>query len=218
MGGMAEWNMRAVEAKARWAAKGKAAGKVAAAASGEGRLPPGQRLTTGFPVLDLGVRPSVTLESWSLIVDGLVKRPQCWDWAGFQPLPRVTDVSDLHCVTTWSKFDCRWSGVAFTTLFEAVGPTEAAQFVWFEGFDDYSVNVPLAALLDDDVLLATHFEGEPLSLEHGWPVRVVVPKLYAWKGAKWVRRIHFMAEDRLGFWEQRGYSNTADPFTNDRYS
>lgn len=213
-----ELNARMIAAKERWAEKQKAAGRVAQARPSAERLPPGQRLTTGFPVLDLGIRPAIDLANWSLTVDGAIAQPQQWTWETFNALPKVTDTSDMHCVTTWSKFDCGWEGVAFTTICERVQPLPEARFVWFEGFDDYTVNVPLGALLDDDVLLATHFDGAPLSVEHGWPLRVIVPKLYAWKGAKWVRRVHFMTEDKLGFWENRGYSNTADPFTNDRYS
>lgn len=213
-----ELNVRMIAAKERWAQKQKTRGVRADAVPSADRLPPGQRLTTGFPVLDLGVHPEFDPAQWSLTVDGLVGKSQTWNWDAFNRLPKVTDTSDMHCVTTWSKFDCVWEGVAFTSIFEAVQPHPEARFVWFEGSDDFTVNVPLVALLDDDVLLATHFEGAPLTVEHGGPLRVIVPKLYAWKGAKWVRRIHFMAEDRLGFWENRGYSNTADPFTNDRYS
>jgi DMSO/TMAO reductase YedYZ molybdopterin-dependent catalytic subunit len=127
-------------------------------------------------------------------------------------------VSDFHCVTTWSKFDCRWGGVAFTTLHELVQPAPEARFVYFTGYDGYSTNVTLEQCLDDDVLVATRFDGEPVSREHGGPARVIIPKLYAWKGAKFVNAITFLAEDKLGFWEVRGYSNTADPWTEDRYA
>ena len=124
----------------------------------------------------------------------------------------------LHVVTQWSKYDCRWGGVAFTTLYELAQPKPEAKFVYFTGYDGYSTNVALAACLDDDVLVATSFDGAPISLEHGGHARVIIPKLYAWKGSKFVSGITFLAEDKLGFWEVRGYSNTADPWTEDRYA
>lgn len=209
---------RYIEAKQRWAEKRKAAGWKPRLSAAEGRLPPGQKLTTGFPVLDLGVQPEIPLAEWTLTLDGLVERPVRLDWTAFNALPQVSDVSDFHCVTTWSKYDCRWSGVAFTTLYELAQPKPEAAFVYFAGYDGYSTNVPLAACLDDDVLVATHFEGAPLPREHGGPARVIIPKLYAWKGSKFVKAITFLAEDKLGFWEVRGYSNTADPWTEDRYA
>lgn len=209
---------RYIAAKQKWAEKQKAAGVTARATASTDRLPPGQKLTTGFPVLDLGVQPEVPLDQWTLAIDGEVERPTTLSWAQLNALPQVEDVSDFHCVTTWSKFDCRWGGVAFTTLYELVQPKPEAQFVYFTSYDDYSTNVPLAQCLDDDVLLATSFEGAPITREHGGPARVIIPKLYAWKGAKFVKGISFLTEDRLGFWEVRGYSNTGDPWTEDRYA
>jgi DMSO/TMAO reductase YedYZ molybdopterin-dependent catalytic subunit len=147
-----------------------------------------------------------------------VERPTVHSWESFNALDQVTDVSDFHCVTTWSKFDCEWTGVAFTTLAEQAGLKPEARFVYFVAFDGYTTNLPIEACLDDDVLIATRFHGEPLDKDHGGPARMIVPKRYAWKGAKWIRQIHFMEGDRLGFWEVRGYSNSADPFTEDRYS
>src|SRR5690606_22330650 len=131
----------------------------------EDRLPPGQRLTTGFPVLDLGIRPEVSLANWSLAVDGSVEEPLHYNWEEFIALPAVEDLSDMHCVTTWSKFDCRWQGVAFTEIHQRCRPRPEATHVWFEAFDGYTVNLPLEVLLDDDVLLATHFDREPLAFE-----------------------------------------------------
>jgi DMSO/TMAO reductase YedYZ molybdopterin-dependent catalytic subunit len=183
-----------------------------------GRLPPGQKLTTGFPVLDLGVQPAIPLTEWTLTLDGLVEKPVTLDWAAFNALPQVTDVSDFHCVTTWSKYDCRWDGVAFTTLFELAQPKPEAKFVYFTSYDGYSTNVPLEHCLDDDVLVATQFDGAPVSREHGGPARVIIPKLYAWKGAKFVKTITFLAEDRLGFWEVRGYHAVGDPWKEERYA
>src|SRR5690606_38368365 len=183
-----------------------------------GRLPPGQKLTDGFPVLDLGVQPDIPPSEWTLTLDGLVERPTVLSWDAFNALPQVDDVSDFHCVTTWSNYDCRWSGVAFTTLYELAQPKPAARYVYFTGYDGYSTNVPLEKCLDDDVLVATRFDGAPLLREHGGLARVIIPKLYAWKGAKFVRGITFLAEDKLGFWEVRGYSNTADPWKEERYA
>lgn len=209
---------RYIAAKQRWAEKQKAAGFRPRSVATADRLPPGQRLTTGFPVLDLGIQPEIPLERWSLTLDGLVENPTTLSWEKFNALPQIEDVSDFHCVTTWSKFDCRWTGVAFTTLYELVQPKPEARFVYFTSYDGYSTNVPLERCLDDDVLVATRFDGQPLSREHGGPARVIIPKLYAWKGAKFVKSISFLAEDRLGFWEVRGYSNSADPWKEERYS
>lgn len=208
---------RYIAAKEKWAAKQKAAGVTPRATAATDRLPPGQRLTTGFPVLDLGIQPEIPPADWTLTLDGEVEAPATLDWARFGALPQVEDVSDFHCVTTWSKYDCRWRGVAFTTLYELARPKASAQFVYFTSYDGYSTNVPLAALLDDDVLVATHFDGAPVTREHGGPARVIVPKLYAWKGAKFVKAVTFLNEDRPGFWEVRGYSNTADPWKEERY-
>ena len=202
--------------KERWARK--MAGKAHPTVRSTDRLPPGQRLTTGFPVLDLGIQPVVPLDKWSLEIKGLVENPLILSWEEFHTLPQFADTSDFHCVTTWSKYDCRWSGVAFFTLLELVRPKPEAHFVYFESYDGYSTNITLEACMDDDVLVATGFDGKPVPKEHGGPARVIVPKLYAWKGAKFVRSIEFRAADKPGFWEVRGYSNTADPWTDDRFA
>ena len=209
---------RYIEAKQKWAEKQKARGVAARAVASQDRLPPGQKLTTGFPVLDLGIHPAIPHDQWALKIDGLVEKSTTLSWDQFHALPQVEDVSDFHCVTTWSKYDCRWGGVAFTTLYELAQPKPEAKFVYFTGYDGYSTNVALAACLDDDVLVATSFDGAPISLEHGGHARVIIPKLYAWKGSKFVSGITFLPEDKLGFWEVRGYSNTADPWTEDRYA
>ena len=209
---------RYIAAKQKWAEKQLASGFKPRDVAASDRLPPGQMLTKGFPVLDLGVRPEVPLSEWTLTLDGLVEQTVTLDWAKFNALPQVTDRSDFHCVTTWSKYDCDWSGVAFTTLFELAQPKPEAKFVYFTSYDGYSTNVPLANCLDDDVLVATRFGGEPVTLEHGGPARVIIPKLYAWKGAKFVRSITFLAEDRPGFWEVRGYHNVGDPWKEERYA
>jgi DMSO/TMAO reductase YedYZ molybdopterin-dependent catalytic subunit len=209
---------RYIAAKQQWAEKQKARGVTARAVASRDRLPPGQKLTDGFPVLDLGVQPEIPLAEWRLKLDGEVEKPVELTWEQFHALPPVEDVSDFHCVTTWSKYDCRWGGVAFTTLYELAQPAAEARYVYFTSYDGYSTNLPLAQCLDDDVLVATRFDGAPLAREHGGPARVIVPKLYAWKGAKFVSGITFLAEDKLGFWEVRGYSNTADPWKEERYA
>jgi DMSO/TMAO reductase YedYZ molybdopterin-dependent catalytic subunit len=209
---------RYIAAKQKWAEKQKARGVTARAVAATDRLPPGQKLTDGFPVLDLGVQPDVPLNTWRLKLDGAVTNPTELSWEQLNALPQVEDVSDFHCVTTWSKYDCRWGGVAFTTLYELAQPSPEAKFVYFTSYDGYSTNVALEKCLDDDVLIATSFNRGPVPREHGGPARVIIPKLYAWKGAKFVNGITFLTEDKLGFWEVRGYSNTADPWTEDRYA
>jgi DMSO/TMAO reductase YedYZ molybdopterin-dependent catalytic subunit len=150
-------------------------------------------------------------------VDGLVERPQSWSWREIHALPGSTYFGDIHCVTTWSKFDTTFTGVSVDTLLEAAGPLPEAKFVMAHSTTGYTTNLPLEAFDDDDVLLATKWAGKPLSADHGGPVRAVVPKLYFWKSAKWVKRLEFVAEDRPGFWEVRGYHNEADPWKEERY-
>lgn len=202
--------------KERWARK--MAGKARPAVRSADRLPPGQHLTSGFPVLDLGLQPVVKLPDWRLEIRGLVENPVTLLWEEFHALMPFEDVSDFHCVTTWSKYDCRWSGVAFFTLVDLVRPKPEARFIYFTSYDGYSTNTALENCLDDDVLVATQFDGKPITKDHGGPARVIIPKLYAWKGAKFVRTIEFLTEDKPGFWEVRGYSNTADPWTDDRFA
>lgn len=188
------------------------------------RLPIGQHEVKHWPVLDLGARPDIDTSTWSLRVDGLVERPTTYSWDSFLALPQVEDVSDFHCVTTWSRMDNHWRGVRFRTIAEQVGVSPQARFVLVTGWDrapgsgeHYTTNVPLADALTDDVLLVHTWEGQPLPHEHGGPVRMITPRLYAWKGTKWIKAITFLADDRPGFWEVRGYSNTARPWENDRH-
>lgn len=181
------------------------------------RLPPGQRLVRDWPVLDLGVQPAIPRETFRLIVDGLVRIPMVLDWDGLMALPQSEDVSDIHCVTAWSRYDNRWSGVRARDLLAAVKPRAEVLHVLFQSSDGYTTNVPLAAFADDDVMLAHSWDGAALDRRHGGPLRVVIPKLYFWKSAKWVRRITFAAEDRPGFWETRGYHNHGDPWMEERY-
>ncbi|MCC7494345.1 MAG: sulfite oxidase-like oxidoreductase [Fimbriimonadaceae bacterium] len=184
------------------------------------RLPPGQHLVRPeqFPILDLGVHPPFDPTTWDLTLDGAVSHPLRIDWEQFRALPTVTQTRDFHCVTTWSKYDVTWRGVPFRHLAELAGVLPAAQHVIAHCGDlGYTTNVPLADMLRDDVLLAYELEGQPLSLEHGGPVRTLVPHLYAWKSAKFVRRLEFSEVDRPGFWEVRGYHNDGDPWAEERF-
>jgi len=187
-------------------------------------IPVGQRQVPNWPVLDLGTTPEVPLDAWRLEVGGLVENPVSLTWQDFLALPQVEDVSDFHCVTTWSRLDNHWQGVRFRTLAELVVPAEAATWVLCTGYDHdpgsgepYSTNLPLARAVEEDVLLVHTWEGQPLPREHGGPCRMITPKLYAWKGTKWLRRIEFLPGNQRGFWERRGYSDTAEPWLDDRY-
>ncbi len=206
-----------IRRKQEWAEEGRLlTGKSADPAAQ--RLPPGQREVKTWPVLDLGVQPRIDLKLWRLVVDGLVESPVTLDWDGFNQLQQSDLTSDIHCVTAWSRYDNRWRGVRIADLLELVRPKPEAKFVLFQSYDTYTTNLPLEEFAAADALLATHWEGEPISLEHGGPLRVVVPKLYFWKSAKWIKRIQFSATDRPGFWEVRGYHNHGDPWMEERYS
>jgi DMSO/TMAO reductase YedYZ molybdopterin-dependent catalytic subunit len=205
-----------IAAKERWALK--MAGKARPAVRSQDRLPPGQRQVHNFPVLDLGIQPDVPLDKWELKIHGQVENPMTLNWETFMSLPQFTDVSDFHCVTTWSQFAMEFEGVAFFTLADHVKPKPEAAHVFFKSYDGYSTNNPLDVCMDDDVLVAHSCNGKPLPKEHGGPARVIIPKRYAWKGAKFIREIAFLDRDILGFWEVHGYSNTADPWTEDRFS
>jgi len=183
------------------------------------RLPPGQHLARGWPRLDLGIVPRFDPNAWTLQIDGLVERPKTFTWAQFAELPSVSVASDFHCVTGWSTFGNRWEGVSFRAITDIVRPKPEARFVVLTcGDAGYTTNLPLNVLLDDDVLLAIRHNGGPLPLEHGGPMRLVVPKRYGWKSAKWVRQVTFLDRDEPAYWEVRGYSNTADPWKEDRYA
>ncbi|MEZ4329166.1 MAG: sulfite oxidase-like oxidoreductase [Polyangiales bacterium] len=182
------------------------------------RLPPGQHEVTNWPVLDLGTKPVVSKDVWRLELSGACAHPQELDWAAFMALPIVEDTSDFHCVTTWSRYDMRWRGVRFADLAALAGVHDDAEHVLCHAYDHYTTNVPLVEALKGDVLLAFEVDGQPLPREHGGPVRMITPQLYAWKGAKWIRKIEFRVHDRPGFWEERGYSNSAHPWREDRYS
>ncbi|VIO71377.1 Sulfoxide reductase catalytic subunit YedY [Bradyrhizobium ivorense] len=203
--------------KQRWAREGKfLTGKITRPE--EQRLPPGQHLTRDWPVLDLGMLPNVTQEHWRLDVFGAVEQTIYWTFAQFQAQPQTQFVSDIHCVTTWSRYDNQWEGLATRDLLAACRPREEARFVVLHSYDGYTTNLPLEDFAAEDALLAHSSSGKPLEHEHGGPVRLVVPHLYFWKSAKWLQRIEFVADDAPGFWEVRGYHNRGDPWTEQRYS
>lgn len=181
------------------------------------RLPPGQRLVENWPVLDLGIQPDVPIADWRLTIDGTVENPVAWDWLAYMAQPQVEDVSDIHCVTQWSRYDNRWRGVSTRHVVELVRPRPETTDVILHGYDGYTTNVTLAAFADEDCLIAHSHDGKPLTREHGGPVRLVIPRYYFWKSAKWVKRIEFVAADRPGFWEVRGYHNVGDPWLEQRY-
>lgn len=180
--------------------------------------PPGQNVfgKGEWPVLDLYGAPGVTPEKFRLQVDGLVEHPLDLSYADLLALPQVEEESDFHCVTGWSILDLRFKGVRLETLLALARPTEAATHLMAHGADGYTTNLPLEEALKPDVLVAHAVEGAPIPPDHGGPVRIVVPELWAWKGAKWVRRLELLPHDRRGYWEIRGYSNTAHPWRDDR--
>jgi DMSO/TMAO reductase YedYZ molybdopterin-dependent catalytic subunit len=188
-------------------------------------VPIDQHVVQNWPVLDLGDTPDISLADWRLEIAGLVDHPVVLTWDAFMGLPQTDDVSDFHCVTTWSRLGNHWSGVRFATLAELAVPHESAAWVLATGYDrdgdsgePYTTNLPLARAVADDVLLVHTWEGAPLPREHGGPCRMITPRLYAWKGTKWIRKIEFLDHNQRGFWERRGYSETAEPWFNDRYS
>ena len=181
------------------------------------RLPPGQRLVQDFPVLDLGVQPSVPPAAAKLRLDGLVGAPATLDWDALQALPRARFRNDIHCVTQWSRYDNDWEGVAVSTLLELARPKDEARFVSFESHDGYTTNLPMADFARPENFVAFSWAGQPLERQHGGPMRLVVPHLYFWKSPKWLRRIEFLSADRPGFWEVRGYHERGDPWLEQRY-
>ena len=202
------------------------AGKIAIAKKGNGagklnaniRVPAGQTQVHNFPILDLGIKPDIALGNWNLRVFGLVETELNIGWQAFQAMPQMHDISDFHCVTRWSQLDMDWVGVSAQYILALAAPLPNAQFVTLHGYDNYTTNLSLEALLDEDVLVAHSVLGKPLAREHGGPARMIVPKRYAWKGAKWLKAIELHEFDRRGFWEVRGYHNEADPFLEQRFS
>src|SRR5579884_1148251 len=192
--------------------RSKAEDKVRAAGYDPARLPPGQYLTQKWPVLHAGDVPRVDVATWTLRVFGEVEHEVELDWKRFGELPRSSNVQDIHCVTRWSRFDMPFEGVHWRELAALARPTPAASFAIAHAEHGFTANVPLSFLEDESALLATHGDGAPLSLEHGGPLRLVVPGKYFWKSAKWLRGIELSAVDRPGFWERYGYHNDADPW------
>ena len=194
----------------------------------EGRLPPGQSLTQKFPVLHYGPVPGFNPTTWDFRVWGEVEKEMRWTWEAFNQLPRTHLEMDIHCVTRWSKFDTQWEGISVRVLVEQglIKPLPTARFVMQHAEYGFTANLPLDVVLADNFLLATHFNGEPLTPDHGYPLRGVVGAIpgnedlmvpYFWKGAKWLRGLEFMQNDRKGFWEQAGYHNRADVWEEERF-
>ncbi len=184
------------------------------------RVPPGQYLTEKWPVLHYGSVPSFDPKGWDFRVFGAVERELRWTWEELRTLDRECAklvVADMHCVTTWSRLDQRWEGIPFAKIVELAKPTAEAAFVIAHSEHGFTANVPLEDTRGDDCLVALRANGEPLTAEHGYPARLVVPHLYAWKSAKWLRGIEFSATDKPGFWERNGYHNHGDPWTEERY-
>ncbi len=186
-------------------------------AFGKLKTPPGQVPTVKFPVLTYGETPNVPIEEWRLRVWGEVEEERTWTWDEFLRLPQSTIHADFHCVTRWSRFDDTWTGVMFKDLVAVVRPKASGQFVMQHAYGGYTTNLPLKLMVDEDVILAHTFNGRPLPREHGGPLRVFTPRRYAWKGAKWLNGLEFMAKDRRGFWEENGYDTLADPWKEERY-
>ncbi len=206
-----------VEKKQEWARDGRLLTGETADPAKE-RLPPGQRLVQDWPILDLGAEPNVTPEKFRLDIDGAVENRLSLGLDEFMALPQTDSVSDMHCVTQWSRYDNRWRGVSAQSVLDLVRPLPEAKHVIFTAYDGYTTNIPLERFGQSDVFLVHSWEGKPLTRAHGGPVRMLVPKLYLWKSAKWLRRIQFTVSDHKGFWETRGYHNDADPWSEERYS
>jgi DMSO/TMAO reductase YedYZ molybdopterin-dependent catalytic subunit len=181
-----------------------------------GRLPPGQYLERGFPVLSAGPTPRPNLDAWSFSIDGEIDAPRSWTWQEFQALPSETITRDIHCVTKWSKFDTVWEGVSVDVLLEGVDTGAGYLTAYCDG--GYTTNLPLEDVTDGKAWVAYRYDDEPLDPEHGGPARLLVPHLYFWKSAKWVRGLTLTLEDELGFWEQLGYHERGDPWREQRYA
>ena len=200
--------------------RGKAEKKVLAAGYDPARLPPGQYLTEKWPVLHAGSAASypADLDGWDFTVSGEVDNPLTLTWEQLSELPRVAVTQDIHCVTRWSRFDASFEGIPWSALRELAGPRPTARFAIAHAEAGFTANVPIDFLEREGAMLATHADGGPLSRDHGWPLRLIVPGKYFWKSAKWLRGIELTAEDHPGFWERYGYHNDADPFKEERYA
>jgi DMSO/TMAO reductase YedYZ molybdopterin-dependent catalytic subunit len=186
--------------------------------SAANRIPPGQHSTLDFPVLSAGPTPRTPLDRWTFTIEGLVREPAKWTWQEFRQLPAQEFVVDIHCVTKWTKLDTHWEGVSVDTLLEHVELDHQARYVTAFSDGGYTTNIPLPDLINGQAFVAYQYDGKPLAPEHGGPARLVVPKLYFWKSAKWVRGLRLMANDKSGFWESLGYNNHGDPWKEERYT
>ena len=180
-------------------------------------LPPGQFLTEKFPVLSMGATPHVALDRWRFRVFGLVATPVELTWQQFMELPQVTVAADFHCVTQWSRLSNIWQGISSRTVLDSARVAPEARYVMVHCYGGYTTNLDLAAFVENDVLFAHYHDGQPLAPDHGGPLRLVVPRRYGWKSAKWANGLELMAEDRPGFWEQQGYHHRADPWREERF-
>jgi len=186
-------------------------------AAGGRRIPPGQQVVTSWPVLDLGPQPALDRPDWSLTVGGLVDQPLTWSWSAFQDQPQTELTADIHCVTAWSRLDNAWRGVTVAHLLAQVRPQPQARFVIAKSYDGYATDIALEDFNSPKALIATHWQGEPLTRAHGGPARLVIPRLYFWKSAKWVRHLWFTDRRAPGYWEARGYHHRGDPWKEERY-
>lgn len=182
------------------------------------RVPPGQYVTKDFPVLSAGPTPRVDLNKWTLTLEGLVRAPVKFSWQEFLQLPSREFTVDIHCVTKWTKLDTKWRGVTFDTILEQVELDPKAAYLTASSYDGYTTNLPLAEVVNGQSFVAYEYDGKPITPEHGGPARLLVPGLYFWKSAKWLKGIHFMEKDKSGFWESLGYSNHGDPYREERYT
>ncbi|MEQ1765844.1 MAG: sulfite oxidase-like oxidoreductase [Methylotenera sp.] len=214
---MPDWT-KLIAGKIAIAQKSKVQGSVAGKPNANIRVPAGQKQVSNFPILDLGIKPWIGKAEWQLRVFGFVENELNLDWAAYKALPQITDISDFHCVTRWSQLDMDWQGVRVRDVLALAKPLSSAKFATMHGYDGYTTNLPIEALLDEDVLIAHSVLGQTLTKDHGGPVRMVVPKRYAWKGTKWLKAIELHEHDRCGFWEVRGYHNDADPWLEQRFS
>ncbi|WP_069052942.1 sulfite oxidase-like oxidoreductase [Bosea sp. RAC05] len=204
------------ETKLRWAEEGRFLTGRRSDPSTE-RLPPGQHLTESWPVLDLGPKPYIDMNTWRLEVSGDVEAPQSFTWQEILDLPQTSSVSDIHCVTSWSRYDNAWEGISTADLIALIRPGQSVRYVQLISCDGYTTNLPLDDFTRAGCLLAHSWEGRPLTRVHGAPLRLVIPHLYFWKSAKWLKAIRFSSDDEPGYWETRGYHNYGDPWREQRY-
>lgn len=184
---------------------------------GKPKLPPGQTATSKFQVLTYGETPHISKSLWRFFIRGCVEEVQEWTWDEFMKFPQTRLRADFHCVTHWSRFDDEWEGVLFRDLVKAIRLKPDARFVMQYAYGGYTTNLALRWMIEEDVLFAHTFNGQPLEVDHGGPMRVFTPRRYAWKGAKWIRGLEFLEKDKPGFWEENGYSNSADPWKEERF-